>query len=90
MSSPRQKFEERLSDMTSEHRERCESVFRSLNSRSRLGELALAKGLITHRQLGQALAAQRRLLREGERKRLGDILVRQKVVTVEQLESLLG
>ncbi|MHB1740152.1 MAG: ATPase, T2SS/T4P/T4SS family [Actinomycetes bacterium] len=56
--------------------------------RRRLGEVLVAAGLITHGQLGQALAVQ--ATNPGQRRRLGQVLTDLEMVTEEQVSRALA
>jgi hypothetical protein len=60
--------------------------------RQHLGELAVARGYITRKQLDACLEYQKALatIPHGDDRRLGDILAKMRLLTRAQLESLLG
>ncbi|MBI2931824.1 MAG: protein kinase [Planctomycetes bacterium] len=59
------------------------------STEQRLGHLALERGLVTRAQLDEALAEQERLDGAGVHTRLGQILVRRRALSIEQLIELL-
>ncbi|MBI4231023.1 MAG: DUF1570 domain-containing protein [Planctomycetes bacterium] len=56
----------------------------------RLGEIAVLRGLIPSSEIARCLAIQKRLAAEGKPRRLGRILLSARLLTVEQLQALLG
>lgn len=62
------------------------SVFAKLASNGRIGETLLRSGIATKEQLISALYSQSK--ESGKKIRIGDILVKRRVVSVANLESL--
>ena len=69
---------------------KCEAFAIRVRTTNRLGQVALRRGLITRKQLGEALEMQSHLRGLGRAERIGQILVRRKALTRRKLEALLA
>lgn len=61
----------------------------SVEQRQRLGEMLVRTGVISYKQLDEALVTQARLAQQGKSFRLGTILLRLELIQPEQLEAAL-
>jgi len=87
-----ERMEKKLASLPGQIRHQCRIFLRKLseNRKEKIGQVALREGLINHRQLGDALAKQRQLEREGRKAPLGKILVKSKALTRKNLDSLVS
>lgn len=69
---------------------KIKAFIEGLAIKPRIGELALAKGLITEDHLGDALDAQIQLKQRGRTDKIGEILVRRRALDQKTLQELLS